>query len=357
MNTGTGLGLAIVRQIIDSIGGDVDVKSEEGSGTEVRILFHANCIPAPKPQVVLPPSQRVTVGLYGFDDNHSGVQQLRQTIAYYITDWFKLTVLDDLAEPDLVGDINIINDSVEVIEDFIAAGEVTKPLIYLSTSRSKADYARAVDAFERHGGHCAVVFKPCGPAKLEEHIRAALVRIQGLREHPPSSSSVESLYTTAPESPTKEAGEEADQLSLPSSPGVRTPRRLGATPLSFLTRRRSEENHIRTRRPPLGTRSSTYAGNTPPTLPGHAHSFSVGPPPSTPHGAGTDSTASTASSTTVAITDDGSVVLKSALGPSDSTRKPVVLLVDDNKVNRTVLSQWLNKKVSIILRNRTARLD
>jgi K+-sensing histidine kinase KdpD len=37
---GTGLGLAIVKSIMDSLGGSVDIRSEEGKGTTASIVFH-----------------------------------------------------------------------------------------------------------------------------------------------------------------------------------------------------------------------------------------------------------------------------------------------------------------------------
>lgn len=46
----------------------------------------------------------------------------------------------------------------------------------------------------------------------------------------------------------------------------------------------------------------------------------------------------------VEITSNGSVMLRSIVGKVDQDWKPVVLLVDDNHVNRKVLSSWLNKK-------------
>ncbi|KIO34286.1 hypothetical protein M407DRAFT_218406 [Tulasnella calospora MUT 4182] len=93
-----------------------------------------------------------------------------------------------------------------------------------------------------------------------------------------------------------------------------------------------------TPRPPLGQRSSTY------TATGLKNEYL----PDTPRALatiGSDSvTASPSESSTVEITPNGSVMLRSLVGNVDPDWKPVVLLVDDNYVNRKVLSSWLNKK-------------
>ena len=50
-------------------------------------------------------------------------------------------------------------------------------------------------------------------------------------------------------------------------------------------------------------------------------------------------------SSIIAITDDGSVLLESAIGTIESDHNLVVLLVDDNKVNRNLMGHWLSKRV------------
>jgi len=50
------------------------------------------------------------------------------------------------------------------------------------------------------------------------------------------------------------------------------------------------------------------------------------------------------SSSTLDVADDGSVMLKSAVGTTNAERKIVVLLVDDNAINRGLLAHWLRKR-------------
>jgi signal transduction histidine kinase len=42
-SSGTGLGLAIVKSALDQMGGSIEVQSEEGKGTSVRVLFGGGC--------------------------------------------------------------------------------------------------------------------------------------------------------------------------------------------------------------------------------------------------------------------------------------------------------------------------
>ncbi|KAK0349193.1 hypothetical protein LTR94_034123, partial [Friedmanniomyces endolithicus] len=44
---GTGLGLSIVKQIVDSLGGTINVKSDEGVGTEIEVNLSLNAADQP----------------------------------------------------------------------------------------------------------------------------------------------------------------------------------------------------------------------------------------------------------------------------------------------------------------------
>lgn len=59
---GTGLGLPIAQSIVTSLGGRIDVVSDEGSGTAFRVLLPASEAPKPKsrPATMPPPSMRAT---------------------------------------------------------------------------------------------------------------------------------------------------------------------------------------------------------------------------------------------------------------------------------------------------------
>lgn len=66
---GIGLGLSIVRQIVDELGGSIDITSEQDSGTEVKVSFKLHVSQSPVPlaadneQRLMSAIQRQTRGL------------------------------------------------------------------------------------------------------------------------------------------------------------------------------------------------------------------------------------------------------------------------------------------------------
>src|ERR1700733_3717789 len=85
LQTGTGLGLAIVNSIVrsESVGGKVDVWSEEGVGTEIKVTFMAETLEDEDttdsgPMKFDDPQRPPTVSLTGFDQTHDGSRLLSE---------------------------------------------------------------------------------------------------------------------------------------------------------------------------------------------------------------------------------------------------------------------------------------
>lgn len=346
LQTGTGLGLAIVNSIGTSLGGRVEVWSAEGVGTEIRLIMEVDLVDRPNPPTrIVDPSHSVTVSMVGFDQDHRGVALLKETTMGYLTSWWGFTIADD--KDSINGDILLVNEDVDFIQELTAAREFARPVILLSAARGDEQLMSATTAFERMGGWCRIVFKPSGPVRLGEALTTAVYKMEGLRQSPPSTSSrTTSSYMSAQEYST--IGGDSDSDNLQDVPYTRPGKnRLGVISKSQpspLTRRRSEEHRDRTPRPPIGNRSSTFTG-TPLRLELSSRSSPA------------LSTSSTEASTpnhlysvpsrslsTLSVAEDGSTMLKSAFG-SNSNQKPVVMLVDDNIINRNLLAHWLNRRV------------
>lgn len=336
LQSGTGLGLSIVNQIARALGGKPTVRSEEGHGTSISVLLHVDAASDHPPKLIVQPAQSISVTMLGFNTSHNGVATLREITINYLVDWWGFRVTPE-AEDDL-GDILLINEDVSMVSGLTAARDFGRPVVFMHWSRGDPEVMAIISAFERLGGWCRLIFKPKGPTKLEEAFRTAVSKMEGLRQSPSSPASQRSLsFRTAQE------GSESDRDSAYSTPI--SPRdspqgiwqHLAQTPVS-LARRHSEDHRESTPRPALGQRSSTYAG----TILKNEYSSDT---PTASRDGGIDSPlASSSESSMVEITSNGSVMLRSIVGKVDQDWKPVVLLVDDNHVNRKVLSSWLNKK-------------
>jgi signal transduction histidine kinase len=135
LNPGTGLGLSIVLQIVRSLGGIIDVQSELGIGTEVKVSLTLN-------QALIPPqplaldakyessvmgmrkkTSGLTLGLVGFDIS-SGISKvepepslsLRESLKSMAIHWFGMKVTASESWGTSPPDIYIANESESSLE-------------------------------------------------------------------------------------------------------------------------------------------------------------------------------------------------------------------------------------------------
>ncbi|KAG8864828.1 His Kinase A domain containing protein [Tulasnella sp. 330] len=346
LHTGTGLGLAIVNSIGASLGGKVEVWSAEGVGTEIRLVTEVNLVDKREPPSrIVDPSQTITVSMIGFNEDHKGVALLSETMKSYLTDWWGFTISED--KDGIYGDILFVNEDHTVLEELTAAQESVRPVILLSAGRGNQHVATAIKKFERLGGWCRLVFKPSGPVRLGEAFSTAAQKLNASRTCSSSPASHTSSSYYSPHEHSNPGGSDTDDYfgNLSTTASSREPlQRLAKLHLpSSLNRRRSEGNRASIPRPLIGHRSSTF---TPPTPLG-AEFDSISRTPSTT--GLSDASVQLYSdpekaSSTVELAEDGSVMLKSVVGSSDMQGKHVVLVVDDNVVNRNLLAHWLNKR-------------
>lgn len=266
MQPGTGLGLAIVNGIVrsDSVRGKVEVSSDEGVGTEIRVTLEAEAQPPSSDSLssrCLRPLTPTSVTLIGFSQEIRGYSLLREVVTYYLSGWWGLTVIFDESN---LGDVIILNEDVTLLEDFIQRNDVSHPIIVLSSARRDPRPLNASEAYEKLGGLCCIVYKPCGPSSLHSALE--------MFDHRQSEAS-------SPVSP----------FSSPSG-------------FQYLAERR--------------------------------HSI----PP-------VQESAQSDVSQAILIGDGGSVILKSAVGGISSKHNLRVLVVEDNRVNRGLLTRWLALRV------------
>ncbi|KAJ2916616.1 hypothetical protein MD484_g3804, partial [Candolleomyces efflorescens] len=325
LQTGTGLGLAIVNSIVSSenVGGKVDVWSEEGTGTEIRVTFPAQ---APEDeyhmalasQEVQPfrmedGSQLPSVKMLGFDAPHRGVQMLKNVIHRYVTEWWGLRVEEGSGR----GDIVIVNEDTGPLMDAVEGRDISRPFIILWGARGNPSVLTVTGEYEKMGGFCRILYKPGGPTRLRAMLKLCIHawKIGPGRQGPGVRRS---------------SAREADRYS------------------SAAWRRNSDETYKPSRttssatRPAMHPRSMTVA---PSSVPSNLRNVV------TPHEEHLDQdTPVTSDPTTLATISVGSggSLLRSAVQSPETTvisdRKTRVLVVEDNTILRNLLIKWLAKK-------------
>ncbi|KAF4596398.1 His Kinase A domain containing protein [Pleurotus pulmonarius] len=183
LQTGTGLGLAIVNSIVhsDSVNGTVDVWSEEGLGTELKVTFSADVLPTdeggllPSPTDMFrfdDPSNPPTVALVGFDTSHPGVQLLFTVTRNYLVSWWGFNAIQ--TEDPGLGDIVIINNDPSAIVGATERRDTTRPFLIFSALRGSPALMAIASDHENIGGFCRIVYKPGGPSRLRTILNLAM---------------------------------------------------------------------------------------------------------------------------------------------------------------------------------------
>ncbi|CCO28948.1 DNA polymerase delta small subunit [Rhizoctonia solani AG-1 IB] len=302
LHTGTGLGLAIVNSIVrsEAVNGQVDVWSQEGVGTEIKISFDVEELPSGPGDASLVHGRidHLSVCMHGFS-SHRGEQELQSTVSTVLTVWWNISFVDHYQS-----DVLLVNEDIQFLSDLVNKQEFSKPVVLLTSSRGDQRIMGVVKSFERLGGFCRLIFKPGGPSRLF----AALKDCKKFRDGE-LLSGVHALPNSPGTPPTSEPGTRRSSQNVPYSP-----------------RQSRDSLHI--------MRGLDSTDPTPLYEPELSRSTDDGPPLSR----------SLSDFQTIPLADEGSVMLESATGTLGSVKKPRVLVVEDNPINRNILAVWLKKK-------------
>jgi hypothetical protein len=322
LQTGTGLGLAIVNSIVqsESVGGKVDVWSEEGEGTEIKVTFTAETVKDNGEfdygsMKFDDPSKPPTVSLVGFDLEHRGLKLLYEVLTTYLVSWWGFPIHPDDGG---LGDIVIVNDDPSPVVSATVAKDTSRPFIILSASRGSPKIMTIASDHERIGGFCRIVYKPGGPSRLCAVLKLCLHALK-ISAQSRSSSSAGNVKTG-------ESVRDSSALEVEEGPlsSVTIPRRHSEG--------RSSWPPIQSNRPPMFPRSST-------ALPiSSGWSTLASTLENDEHPIGSPNANSGHSPTSTISIGAGGTLLKSSIGTiNTSERRFRILVVEDNSILRNLL--------------------
>jgi CheY-like chemotaxis protein len=125
-STGIGLGLSIVKNLVDAMGGWVEVQSEVGIGTQVEISIPVNFVPTPSEVDRVLPAQQTGLkfcfaGLEAFTDEKRSrsmklsISQrrtlaLKRAVSAHLGDWLKVKISSSTSADGSMADIIVVEE-------------------------------------------------------------------------------------------------------------------------------------------------------------------------------------------------------------------------------------------------------
>lgn len=195
---GTGLGLSIVKQIVDSLGGSIEVRSQQDVGTEITVRLNLSTpkgtptwAPDDELQAVLSQTRGVNAVL--LDPFYPGeapaplaarLSRQEETLRAVCADWFGMQVTKSQA-PDVKNASCYVYHEPPLMEGLLEVWKVkgasTQPgrevpiiMICLNASEAAEVNRNQGQALKRLGYTLEAVAQPCGPRKLAKVLKACL---------------------------------------------------------------------------------------------------------------------------------------------------------------------------------------
>ncbi|KAK5159288.1 hypothetical protein LTS14_002430 [Recurvomyces mirabilis] len=335
---GTGLGLSIVKQIVDSLGGSIEIKSEPGKGTEVdvdlclaAVSHESNPDHMPSDEHTSATRERIkgmrVFFLDPFIQGHQRPKNDRMTrltfsLKAVFEKWFdmKCIVSSEMDHADADFYLYAEPPGIDELVEHANSGRLTKPcgrvipvIIICLSAEEAIDVSRNhAQALRNLGTIVEVIPQPCGPRKLGVALRQCLKRLDSGEQRDEKNG-------------TKGNGRDASQPAenhKPVSQRERAGSGNGYEPDDEGTRSQA-------RNKPFVPGESSDANEPSPCL---------SPPPldpATPSLAQVIATPSTDGSGTMQHNET------SAVRPDEAALH--ILLVDDNKINLQLLQMFVKK--------------
>ncbi|VUC22362.1 unnamed protein product [Clonostachys rosea] len=204
---GTGLGLSIVKQIVDNLRGRIEVRSEEGSGTEVCVRLRLSPVAEeglPRPEESLDSVVEQTKSLQlrlleggAGQDTLADTQQQRHKLNEVLTDtcttWLDMNVTKESASDTQKPDFYLYNappsqklltTRLESITANSTQGRKPPILIVCSNIEESVQVAQQTQTLAKllPSQVIEVIPQPCGPRKLGRVISQCLTKAKQLAE-------------------------------------------------------------------------------------------------------------------------------------------------------------------------------
>ncbi|KAK6525016.1 hypothetical protein TWF281_011905 [Arthrobotrys megalospora] len=212
MSSGTGLGMSIVRQILDILGGTIDVKSKLGVGTEVivTLLLHRSTSASNllrEREEGLEVTQRAraaaskkSIAFLGFSDAIPALKYMKSSLVKCSKEWYEMNVIEDDNAQSLMefagkADVLLANEISPLLSQLGVKGQ-KPPVIILCSNAARVDMANLTLADK--GGIIDFASKPCGPKKLAKALLFCLTKTHSSRRssHSSNSSGRTGMYRT-----------------------------------------------------------------------------------------------------------------------------------------------------------------